>query len=340
MKTVKVMLSFFFCAIFVLVTIGCSKKNSTINEKSEEPSNTSEVFSTITVNPTPTLMSTTTNRPTSTATPMSTTTPKPTSTPTSTATPTPTTITGSDVETVKENSLSDEIRQEYYSRGINLVDAVCLEEAMNDMYEMLLTLPAEEYIVRTQGIYSIFEESLEKFKGQSTNRTEQLFSEKVSLIVKSSRVIPILMALKNANSETFIEDFYETASEIKQVKTIEQLESIELLIQLDSEQLQPIKPIEPIEESREMTTNNSVAVESIFIVSSLDMKVGMSQSLIVNIYPSNATDKTLFIQTSNPSVVMVWQATNTLQALAEGTAVITITSNNGVSAKCTVTVVK
>ncbi len=70
--------------------------------------------------------------------------------------------------------------------------------------------------------------------------------------------------------------------------------------------------------------------------SKLTLNEGASESLIATISPGNATDKTLTWTSSNTSVATV--ASGKVTAVKEGTTTITVKSNNGKTATCTVTV--
>ena len=65
-------------------------------------------------------------------------------------------------------------------------------------------------------------------------------------------------------------------------------------------------------------------------------KKGEQKTLVATISPQNATNKNLTWATSNSSVATV--SNGVVTAVGSGTAIITATSNNGISAKCNVTV--
>lgn len=72
--------------------------------------------------------------------------------------------------------------------------------------------------------------------------------------------------------------------------------------------------------------------------STLSMKRNQTKKLSASVVPSNTTeDRTLAWSSSNPNVVTV-DAGGTLQALAGGTATITVKTSNGLEKTCTVTV--
>ena len=71
----------------------------------------------------------------------------------------------------------------------------------------------------------------------------------------------------------------------------------------------------------------------------LTLQTGENATLTAAISPGNATDKTLTWQSSNASVADV-DNSGTVIAISEGTAVITVTSANGKTASCKVTVTK
>lgn len=86
-----------------------------------------------------------------------------------------------------------------------------------------------------------------------------------------------------------------------------------------------------------LTIGNYAEVDGITLsATSLDMKVGETQSLTVTVTPENATDKTVTWSSSDESVATVVDGTVT--AVKAGTAVITATASNGMEATCTVTV--
>lgn len=69
----------------------------------------------------------------------------------------------------------------------------------------------------------------------------------------------------------------------------------------------------------------------------LSLKVGESYTLLPTIFPSNATDKTVSWESSNPSVATV-SVTGKVVAVSTGTTTITAKASSGTVAFCTVTV--
>lgn len=81
----------------------------------------------------------------------------------------------------------------------------------------------------------------------------------------------------------------------------------------------------------------SVAVDSVsFNKVNIMLNVGDSETLVATVLPSDATDKTLVWLSSNPSVATV--ADGIVNAVGEGSAIITAGSVNGKVATCTVSV--
>lgn len=70
----------------------------------------------------------------------------------------------------------------------------------------------------------------------------------------------------------------------------------------------------------------------------LALTVGGEVTLTATVAPNNATDKTITWTTNADNVATV-DENGKVTAVAEGTAIITATSNNGISANCTVTVI-
>ena len=68
------------------------------------------------------------------------------------------------------------------------------------------------------------------------------------------------------------------------------------------------------------------------------LAVGSSETLTATVYPLDATDKSVMWKTSNAAVATV--ANGTVTAVAPGTATITVTSSNGSTATCEVTVIQ
>lgn len=83
---------------------------------------------------------------------------------------------------------------------------------------------------------------------------------------------------------------------------------------------------------------NEVLPKSVYISkTSIKMNVNDSFQLSATINPENATDKSLYWTSSNPSVATV--NNGNVYAASAGTADITVTTSNGKSATCTVTVI-
>lgn len=94
------------------------------------------------------------------------------------------------------------------------------------------------------------------------------------------------------------------------------------------------KPADP---ETKPTEPAKIEVSSIKINETPSLKVGESCSLSVSFTPSDATDKSLSWNSGNTAVATVDDSGN-VTAVAKGTAEITVTSNNGKTATCTVTV--
>jgi len=74
-------------------------------------------------------------------------------------------------------------------------------------------------------------------------------------------------------------------------------------------------------------------------VNELSIETGEKQTLIATVTPDNATDKTVAWSSSNNNVATVNPTTGEVTGISEGTAVITVTTNDGdLKATCTVTV--
>ena len=84
----------------------------------------------------------------------------------------------------------------------------------------------------------------------------------------------------------------------------------------------------------------SVPAQSVALnKSSTSLPVGSSEALTATVSPANATGATLTWTSSNASVATV-SGTGTIVAISEGTATITVRTENGKTATCTVTVTK
>lgn len=70
-----------------------------------------------------------------------------------------------------------------------------------------------------------------------------------------------------------------------------------------------------------------------------ELEVGDSYTLVATISPDNATNKNMTWTSSNPSIVSVVETSGVITALAEGVAIITVTTEDGLkTASCTVAV--
>ena len=85
---------------------------------------------------------------------------------------------------------------------------------------------------------------------------------------------------------------------------------------------------------------STVSVTSVSLKGSTTLEVGQAETLSSTILPANATDKSV-TWSSNNSVIVTVSATGVITAKAAGTAIITVTTNDGgMTATCTVTVVE
>ena len=85
-------------------------------------------------------------------------------------------------------------------------------------------------------------------------------------------------------------------------------------------------------------SDSGIPVQSVTLnTSSCSLFVNDQVTLLATVNPSDATDKTLTWTSSNPSVATV-DANGTVKAIGDGTAVITVTTNNGKTAQCQITV--
>jgi endoglucanase len=84
--------------------------------------------------------------------------------------------------------------------------------------------------------------------------------------------------------------------------------------------------------------DTEIAVETISInKSTLDLIVGNSEKLTATILPKDAINKNVTWQSSNSTIASV-SSVGLITALSEGPAVITVTSSNGITAQCNVTI--
>jgi hypothetical protein len=88
-----------------------------------------------------------------------------------------------------------------------------------------------------------------------------------------------------------------------------------------------------------LTTGTIIPVTSVSLKSSTSINVGYSETLIATVLPSNATNKTVSWKSSNSAVASV-SSTGKITGKAIGTAVITVTTNNGKTASCSVKVIR
>lgn len=68
------------------------------------------------------------------------------------------------------------------------------------------------------------------------------------------------------------------------------------------------------------------------------IKVGASETLTATVAPTDADDKTVTFSSSNEAIATVTPKLGKVTAIAEGTAVITVTTVNGKTAACNYTV--
>ncbi|MDE7266802.1 MAG: RICIN domain-containing protein [Lachnospiraceae bacterium] len=95
----------------------------------------------------------------------------------------------------------------------------------------------------------------------------------------------------------------------------------------------------PAQQWRLIPYTSSIVVEKLTLnKTTLTLQVGETATLTAAISPDNATNKTLTWQSSNISVADI-DNSGTVIAKSEGTAVITVTSANGKTASCEVTVI-
>lgn len=92
--------------------------------------------------------------------------------------------------------------------------------------------------------------------------------------------------------------------------------------------------------SNNTTQNKTVAVKSVSLSkTSLNVTVGSSSSFTVTINPSNATNTNFTVSTSNSNASVSCSGSKvTVTGKTAGSCTITVTSNNGKTAKCSVTI--
>lgn len=77
----------------------------------------------------------------------------------------------------------------------------------------------------------------------------------------------------------------------------------------------------------------TVAVNSVSVDVSAELKVGESKYLVATVYPSDATNKNIRWSSSNPSIVTV-DSYGMIRGVAVGAAYVSATANNGKSSSC------
>ena len=85
-------------------------------------------------------------------------------------------------------------------------------------------------------------------------------------------------------------------------------------------------------------TNTTIQISSLRITPN-NRTINISQTVQINvtIYPGNATNKTISYSSSNPSVATI-SSNGVVTGVSSGTTIITATSSNGKTAKCTIKV--
>ena len=103
----------------------------------------------------------------------------------------------------------------------------------------------------------------------------------------------------------------------------------------------PVKPNTSTEEKPNAPTEETVKVNGVSLnKTNVNLYINESTKLTANIKPNDASNKGVTWSSSNPSVASV-DANGNVKAIAEGTATITVTTNDGeFTAECTVTVSK
>ena len=92
--------------------------------------------------------------------------------------------------------------------------------------------------------------------------------------------------------------------------------------------------------SCEVTVNKAVIAVTDVVLNktTLELKIGDTETLIATVSPDDATDKTVAWSSNKPEVATVDAATGKVTAIAEGSAIITATAGNK-SATCEITVI-
>ena len=124
----------------------------------------------------------------------------------------------------------------------------------------------------------------------------------------------------------------ETSKPTEQSKPVESSKPAET--SKPTETSKPAEQSKPIEQPKPTVVNvTSVSLNK----SSITLTVGENSKLSATVNPSNATNKTVTWSSSNNGVATVDQSGN-VSAKSAGTATITVKSNNGKTASCSVTV--
>lgn len=112
-----------------------------------------------------------------------------------------------------------------------------------------------------------------------------------------------------------------------------------------SEPTEPITPTEPIVPITPITptptippVESNIDVESISIISSLYVELGTSYTFTTSIVPDNATNKFITYTNSDNNVLSINEELGTITTKAIGITTITVTTINGKTATCDVTV--
>ena len=91
-------------------------------------------------------------------------------------------------------------------------------------------------------------------------------------------------------------------------------------------------------EEQKPDTPTTVPVESVSISGQQQIKVGGTITLQAIITPNNATDKNVTWSSSNPEVATIDSKTGKVTGVIDGTTTITVTTSNGKTATCQITV--